>query len=91
MTDDDEPITLSVEIDPAEFDEPHQLIYERLVQEFGRDTVVDMVATNLNRELTDRRVNLLTPLGNPDPIQVEHESQAVDTERLTDWSGGVDG
>ncbi|WP_160169570.1 hypothetical protein [Natronomonas moolapensis] len=33
MTNDTDPITLTVEIDPAEFDEPRQMMFERLVGE----------------------------------------------------------
>ena len=38
MTEDVDPITLSVEIDPAEFDEPRQLMWERLIEEYGQET-----------------------------------------------------
>jgi hypothetical protein len=38
---DAQPITLTVEIDPAEFDEPREMMYERLCEEFGQSTVED--------------------------------------------------
>jgi hypothetical protein len=52
MTDDPEPITLSVEIDPSEFDEPRQLMFERLVDEFGHETVAELVGANLQQDPT---------------------------------------
>ncbi len=55
MTDDDaqtEPITLTVEIDPTESDEPRQMMYERLVEQFGHETVAELVGANLQQDPT---------------------------------------
>jgi hypothetical protein len=47
MTDDTDPITLSVDTDPAAFDEPREMMYERLVAEFGHETVAELLGANL--------------------------------------------
>jgi hypothetical protein len=52
MTDGAEPITLTVEIDPAEFDEPRAMMFERLVEEFGHETVAELVGANLQQDPT---------------------------------------
>jgi len=89
MTDDAEPITLTVEIDPAEFDEPRQLMYERLVEEYGHETIAELVGANLGQELTAQGMRLVNALwDNRDQIAVD--PQELDADGLTDQPGGTD-
>jgi hypothetical protein len=72
MTDDPDPITLTVEIDPTEFDDPRQMMYERLVAEYGHETVAELVAANLSQDLTAQGMQLVNALwDNRDQIAVE--------------------
>jgi hypothetical protein len=77
MTDDTaEPITLTLEIDPAEFDEPRQLMYERLVEQFGHETVAELVAANLGQDLTAQTMQLVNALwDNRHQIDVTDEQE----------------
>ena len=87
MTDDT--ITLTVEIDPAAFDEPRQLMYERLVEEYGHETVAELVGTNLQQNLTAQGMQLINALwDNRDQIQVDPEG--VETPQVPDQAGGPD-
>jgi hypothetical protein len=80
-------ITLTVEIDPAEFDEPRQLMYERLVEEFGHETVAELVGANLSQNLTAQGMQLVNALwDNRDQIQVDPEG--VETPEVPDRPGG---
>jgi len=89
MTDDAEPITLSVEIDPAEFDEPRQMIWERLVEEYGQETIAELVGANLQQDLTAQGMRLVNALwDNRDQIAVD--PQELDADGLTDQPGGDD-
>ena len=82
MTDEPAPLTLTVEIDPSEFDEPRQLMYERLVEEFGRETVAELLATNLSQDTTARAMQLVNALwDNRDQISITDE-HAVDPDEL---------
>jgi len=49
MTDDAKPITLTVEIDPTEFDEPRKLMFGRLVEEYDQETIAEFVGANLQQ------------------------------------------
>jgi len=62
MTDDVDPITLSVKIDPAEFDKTHEMRFERLVREFGHETVAELVGANLQQDLTAQGMQLVNAL-----------------------------
>jgi hypothetical protein len=89
MTDDDEPITLSVEIDPAAFDEPRQLMWERLIEEYGQETIADLVKANLSQDLTAQGMQLINALwDNRDQIQVEPGGD--ETAQVPDQPGGND-
>jgi len=82
-----DPITLTVEIDPSAFDEPRQLMYERLVEEFGHETVAELVGANLQQDLTAQGMQLVNALwDNRDQIQVEPEG--VETPEVPDQPGG---
>jgi hypothetical protein len=71
-----EPITLTVEIDPVEFDEPRQLMYERLVEQFGHETVAELVAANLGQDLTAQTMQLVNALwDNRHQIDVTDEQE----------------
>jgi hypothetical protein len=84
MTDD--VITLTLEIDPTEFDEPRQLMYERLVDEFGRETVAELIASNLGQDLTAQGMQLVNALwDNRDQIQVDPEGG--ETPQVPDQPG----
>jgi hypothetical protein len=61
MTDDT--ITLTVEIDPSEFDEPRKMMYERLVEEYGQETIAELVGANLSQDLTARGCTSSTRCG----------------------------
>ena len=90
MTDDAEPITLTIEIDPAAFDEPRQLMWERLIEEYGQETIADLVKANLQQDLTAQGMQLVNALwDNRDQIQVDPER--VDTTGLDEQPGGLDG
>jgi len=78
MTDD--PITLTVEIDPTEFDEPRAMMYERLCEEFGQDTVEELLKANIGQDFTAQGMQLVNMLwDNRDQIAVE-EDQPVTPE-----------
>jgi hypothetical protein len=82
-----EPIVLTIEIDPAEFDEPRQLMYERLVEQFGHETIAELVGANLQQDLTAQGMGLVNALwDNRDQIAVEPDES--DTTGLTDQPGG---
>jgi hypothetical protein len=86
MTDDIDPITLTVEIDPTEFDEPRQLMYERLVEEYGHETIAELIGANLGQDLTAQGMQLVNALwDNRDQIQVEPgERQLPDQPEVSD-------
>ena len=85
MTEDAESITLTVEIDPTQFDEPRQVMWERLVEEYGQETIADLVKANLSQDLTAQGMQLINALwDNRDQIQVEPDS--VDAGGLTNQS-----
>ena len=89
MTEDPEPITLTVEIDPAAFDEPRQMMYERLVEEFGRETIAELTGANLQQDLTAQGMRLVNALwDNRDQIAVE--PQEPDADGVPDQSIGDD-
>jgi len=52
-----DPITLTVEIDPRAFDEPRQMMWERLVEEYGQETIAELVGANLSQDLTAQGSN----------------------------------
>jgi hypothetical protein len=82
-----DPITLTVEIDPSAFDEPRQLMYERLVEEFGHETVAELVGANLQQDLTAQGMHLVNALwDNRDQIQVD--PNGVETPQVPDQPGG---
>ena len=84
-----EPIVLTIEIDPAEFDEPRQLMYERLVEEYGHETVAELVGANLGQDLTAQGMGLVNALwDNREGIQVEPDG--VETPQVPDQPGGSD-
>jgi len=79
-------ITLTVEIDPSAFDEPRQLMYERLVEEYGYETVAELVGANLQQDLTAQGMHLVNALwDNRDQIQVE--PGGVETPQVPDQPG----
>jgi hypothetical protein len=84
-----EPITLTIEIDPSEFDEPRQMMYERLVEEYGHDTVAELVGANLGQDLTAQGMQLVNALWD-NRHQIQAEPQESDSAGLTDQPGGVD-
>jgi hypothetical protein len=89
MTDNAEPITLTVEIDPAEFDEPRRLMWDRLVEEYGQETIAELVGANLQQDLTAQGMGLVNALwDNRDQIAVE--PQEPDAAELPDQPGGDD-
>jgi len=82
-------ITLTVDIDPAEFDEPRQMMFERLVEEYDQETVAELVGANLQQDLTAQGMQLVNALwDNRDQIDVE--PQEPDADELTDQPGGTD-
>jgi len=86
MTDDADTITLTVEIDPAAFDEPRQLMWERLIEEYGQETIADLVKANLSQDLTAQGMQLINALwDNRDQIQVE--PGGVETPQVPDQPG----
>jgi hypothetical protein len=90
MTDTDasDPVTLTVEIDPAQFDEPRQLIRERLVGEYGLETIAELVGANLSQDLTGQGMPLVNALwDNRDQMQVE--PQSCDATGLDEHQGDV--
>jgi hypothetical protein len=83
-----EPITLTLEIDPAEFDEPRQVMWEKLVEQYGQATVTELVAANLGQDLTGQTMQLVNALwDNRDQIAVEPDD--VETPQVPDQNGGV--
>ncbi len=86
MTDDADPITLTVEIDPAQFDEPRQLMYERLVEEYGHETIAELIGANLQQDLTAQGMQLVNAMwDNRDQIAVEPgERQLPDQSEVSD-------
>jgi hypothetical protein len=89
MTEDRDPLTLTVEIDPSEFDEPRQVMWERLIEEFGHETVAELVGANLQQDLTARGMHIVNALwDNRDQIQVEPDG--VETPQVPDQPGETD-
>jgi hypothetical protein len=79
-------ITLTVEIDPAAFDEPRQVMWERLIEEYGQETIADLVKANLSQDLTAQGMQLINALwDNRDQIQVEPEG--VETPEVPEQPG----
>jgi len=77
-------ITLTLEIDPTEFDEPRQLMWEKLVEQYGQGPVTQLIAANLGQDLTAQTMQLVNALwDNRHQIDVTDE-QAVDPDTLTD-------
>jgi hypothetical protein len=88
MTDDADPITLTVEIDPSEFDEPREMMYERLVEEFGHETVAELIGANLSQDLTAQGMRIVNAMwDNRDQIQVEPDG--VETPPVPEQPGGA--
>jgi len=86
MTDDADTITLTVEIDPAAFDEPRQLMWERLIEEYGQETIADLVKANLSQDLTAQGMQLVNALwDNHDQIQVDPDG--VETPEVPEQPG----
>lgn len=82
-------ITLTVQIDPSQFDEPRQLMYERLVEEFGQETVADLLRANLEQDVTAQGMQLVNALwDNRDQIAVDDGQPA--TPEVPDHSEGLD-
>jgi hypothetical protein len=77
-------IALTLEIDPAEFDEPRQLMWENLVEEYGQATVSQLIAANLGQDLTARTMQLVNALWDNRHQLAVTDEQAVDPEALTD-------
>jgi hypothetical protein len=89
MTDDADPIALTVEIDPAEFDEPREMMFERLVEEFGHETVAELVGANLQQDLTAQGMHIINAMwDNRDQIQVDPEG--VEAPPVPEQPGGAD-
>ena len=87
MTDDADTITLTVEIDPAAFDEPRQLMWERLIEEYGQETIADLVKANLSQDLTAQGMHIINALWDSrDQIQVD--PGGVETPQVPDQPGG---
>ena len=86
MTEDLDPLTLTVEIDLVAFDEPRQLMWERLIEEYGQETIADLVKANLSQDLTAQGMRLINALwDNRDQIQVE--PGGVETPQVPDQPG----
>jgi len=86
MTDDADPITLTIEIDPEAFDEPRQLMWERLVEEFGQETVAELVRANLSQDITTQGMHIINAIwDNRDQIAVEPDG--VETPQVPDQPG----
>ncbi|WP_181685100.1 hypothetical protein [Halorhabdus salina] len=84
-----DPITLTIEIDPTAFDEPRALMYDRLCEEFGQDTVAELLAANLNQNLTAQAMQLINAIwDNRDQIELAEDSAEPDS--LPDQPGGPD-
>ena len=82
-------VVLTVELDPAEFDEPRRIIWERLVSKFGRERVEDLLEDEMDRQLIDQGMQSVTTLwDNRDQIQVEPD--CVGTLERPEQSGGTD-
>ena len=80
-------ITMTVEIDPAQFDEPRQMMYERLVEQFGQETVEELLRANLSQDVTAQGMQLVNALwDNRDQIQVDPEG--AETPQVPDQPGG---
>jgi hypothetical protein len=87
MTDDT--ITLTVEIDPEAFDEPRQMMWERLVEEFGQETVAELVGANLQQDLTAQGMHIVNAMwDNRDQIDVD--SEGVETPPVPEQPEGPD-
>jgi hypothetical protein len=87
MTDDTDPISLTVEIDPEAFDEPRQLMWERLVGEYGQETVAELIGANLGQDLTAQGMYIINAMwDNRDQIAVDPDEP--DTDGSPDQSGG---
>jgi hypothetical protein len=86
---DSESIALTVEIDPTEFDEPREMMYERLVEAFGHETVAELVEANLSQDLTAQGMGIVNAMwDNRDQIQVDPEG--VEPPEVPDQPGGID-
>jgi hypothetical protein len=59
-----EPFVCPIEIDPAEFDESHEVMFEWLVDELGRETVTEMIGANLQQGVPAKSTRLLSVLWN---------------------------
>ena len=89
MTEDADTITLTVELDPAAFDEPRQLMWERLIEEYGQETIADLVKANLSQDLTAQGMQLVNGLwDNRDQIQAD--TNGVETPQVPDQPGQTD-
>jgi hypothetical protein len=78
-----EPITLTVEIDPTEFDEPREMMFERLVEEYGQETIAELVGANLQQDMTAQGMGVINALwDNRD--QIQPGSDASETDGLTE-------
>jgi hypothetical protein len=81
MTEDLDPLTLTIEIDPAAVDEPRQVMWERRIEEYGQETIADLVKANRSQDLTSQGRQLVNALwDNRDQIQVDPEG--VETPRV---------
>lgn len=98
-TDDTDTITLTVEIDPAAFDEPRQVMWRKLVAQYGRRPVAELLGANLGQHLTGQTMQLLTALwDNRHQIDVPAEGgdptladdAEIDPSTLTDDGGRSD-
>lgn len=52
----------TVEIDLSAFDEPRQVMWDRLVAEHGQETVAELVTATLTRDLTAQGMQLVTAI-----------------------------
>jgi hypothetical protein len=86
---DSESITLTVEINPEQFDEPRQMMFERLVEEYGHETVAELVGANLQQDLTAQGMHIINAMwDNRDQIQVEPDG--VETPAVPEQPDGID-
>jgi hypothetical protein len=59
-----EPLVCTIEIDPTEFDGSHEVMFEWLVDELGRETVTEMIGANLQQGVPAKSMRLLSVLWN---------------------------
>ena len=86
---DAETITLTLEIDPSEFDAPRKMMWDGLIEEYGQSHVKELIAANISQDLTDQTMQLINALwDNRGQIQIEPEG--VDTPQVPDQPGGID-